>query len=152
MSATNGATTNARSVFIAILTWFGGHTLYNRFKLGRRGMEQFPLPSCHMPAVRLPGRNSGESNSAPSGPRWGGWGRRSRRNGGYNHLRADEPHEEDGLAGRFSLEDDDDDDDDARALGGDTHAWRAPPAAMGASPRVSDDRQRPGVNQGLVDI
>jgi cation-dependent mannose-6-phosphate receptor len=128
------------SILIAILTWFGGHTLYNRFFLHRRGLDQFPLPRCSAPKLSLGGNSDGERPARS-------WGfRRSQR--GYNHLRT-EPDEEDSLAAaRFSLEDEDDE-DDARALGGEVNAWR------GHTPRRSSDdgdRPRVGAHQGLVDL
>lgn len=134
------------SIGIAILTWFVGQTLYNRFHLGRRGMAQFPIPgfSCGCPA----------SNNNTEQPPRRGWGlnrgRRSQR--GYNHL-ATEPDEEDSLAAaRFSLTDDEDE-DDARALGGEVDAWRGTgyrrSQELGA---MGGDGERVGAHQGLVNL
>jgi cation-dependent mannose-6-phosphate receptor len=105
------------SVIIAILTWFGGHTLYNRFYLKKSGMDVFPIPKCHRPpGVRLPQPISSSDGSAQPRRSWSApWKRRSQR-AGYNHLRQD-PNEEDHLAARFSI-DDEDEDEDARVLGG----------------------------------
>lgn len=128
------------------MSWFAGQTLYNRFKLGRRGMDQFPIPHFHKPSVQLPSfRGHGEEGGAPR-PRWGVFKRRSQRNG-YNHLRQD-PDEEDRLAAsRFSL-----DDDEEADVGAEVNAWRTPDV----SGRASDENQRPsgsvGVHQGLVDL
>ncbi|TXT10920.1 hypothetical protein VHUM_01671 [Vanrija humicola] len=143
-------------IAVALLTWFGGHSLYNRFYLGRRGLDQFPLPRFSAPKLSLP--TVGRRSDAPAAPprRWSLFkGRRSQRNG-YSHVRADDGGEEDRLAGaRFSLDDSDDeyqyDDQDARAINSELNAWRT-------SPRQSTERAngRPeptvGVHQGLVDI
>lgn len=131
------------------MSWFAGQTLYNRLKLGRRGMDQFPIPRLHKPSVQLPSfRGPGDGEPRP---RWGVFKRRSQRNG-YNHLRQD-PDEEDRLAAaRFSLDDDEEND-----VGAEVNAWRTPDV----SGRASDDSQgapgaqRPsgvGVHQGLVDL
>lgn len=77
--------------------------------------------------------------------------RRSER-AGYNHIRADEPDEEDHLANRFSLEDDDDH-EDARVLGGEMEAWRRSGDEEEANPRPAfggGSSSAPGVHQGLV--
>lgn len=122
-------------MLIAILTWFGGHTLYNRFFLQRRGLDQFPIPRC-APKLHL-----GSGDSERPARRWGF--RRSQRSG-YNHLRT-EPDEEDSLAAaRFSLEDEDE--DDASALGGEINAWR------GQRRSGEDVEPRVGAHQGLVDL
>ncbi|WWC60243.1 uncharacterized protein I303_102809 [Kwoniella dejecticola CBS 10117] len=140
---------------IAIITWFGGHTLYNRFYLNRRGLSQFPVPSFSLPKIALPKR--GADSSSSNGPRWGAWRRRSNR-AGYTGIRADE-HEEEGFAGRFSL-DDDELDEDAEDLtgvgvGNEAHAWRS--QANGSSTVAGDGAgggkgKNVGVHQGLVDI
>jgi cation-dependent mannose-6-phosphate receptor len=137
-------------LLIAVLTWFLGHTLYNRFFLKLRGRDQFPIPS--VPSLHLPSMPSlGKSGSAASAakPNWG-WQRRSQR-AGYGHVRAEEDDEEEGFAGRFSLEDEDEDAEDltgqgldARALGGNAGVWRDTPAR--------EEEGRVGVHQGLVDI
>lgn len=130
------------------MSWFAGQTLYNRLKLGRRGMDQFPIPRFHKPSVQLPSFRGQGEEGAPR-PRWGVFKRRSQRNG-YNHLRQD-PDEEDRLAAaRFSLDEDEEND-----VGAEVNAWRTPDV----SGRASDDSQgaqRPsgsvGVHQGLVDL
>lgn len=150
--------TNARSIAVAVLTWFGGHSLYNRFYLGRRGLDQFPLPRFSAPKLSLPSVVN-RSTAAPAAPprRWSLFkGRRSQRNG-YSQVRADDGGEEDRLAGaRFSLDDSDDeyqyDDQDARAINSELNAWRTSPRQ--SSERTNGGRQEPtvGVHQGLVDI
>jgi cation-dependent mannose-6-phosphate receptor len=134
---------------IAILTWFGGYTLYNRFFLKKRGLEQFPIPRFSMPSLSLP---SFKKSSEPSRPRWG-FGRRSQRGGGYTAMNQDETEH---FAGRFSLSSEDEDEDhredltgggeDARVLGGEAREWRGQ--------RRSQEREegRVGVHQGLVDV
>ncbi|WWD16563.1 hypothetical protein CI109_100990 [Kwoniella shandongensis] len=141
-------------LFIAILTWFGGLTLYNRLYLKKRGLSQFPIPSFHLPSISLPGTKSSSAtgNGTSSGqPRWGSWGRRSNRSGagGYSSIRAEaaEDDEEEGFAGRFSLEDDDEDAEDL--TGGETDAWRSHGHANGAKAKGNGSV---GVHQGLVDI
>ncbi|CAK9785766.1 mannose 6-phosphate receptor domain-containing protein [Cutaneotrichosporon oleaginosum] len=135
-------------VVVAILTWFGGHTLYNRFYLKRRGMDVFPIPKCHRPpGVHLPQPISSSDGSAQPRRSWSApWKRRSQR-AGYNHLRQD-PNEEDHLAARFSI-DDDEDEDDAHVLGGEMQAWR-----QGGDVEVSrtstSNEETVGVHQGLV--
>ncbi|BEI97628.1 hypothetical protein CcaverHIS631_0212170 [Cutaneotrichosporon cavernicola] len=135
-------------VAVAILTWFGGHTLYNRFYLKRSGMDIFPFPKCHRPpGVRLPQPISSSDGSAQPRRSWSApWKRRSQR-AGYNHLRQD-PNEEDHLAARFSI-DDDDDDDDARVLGGEMEAWRQSGEEEAARLSSASDRETVGLHQGL---
>ncbi|WVW80082.1 hypothetical protein I302_102055 [Kwoniella bestiolae CBS 10118] len=137
---------------IAILTWFGGHTLYNRFYLGRRGAAQFPL--FHIPKISLPTFKSQSNGESSTGPKWGSWRRRSQRSGGgYTSVRADENDEEEGFAGRFSL-DDDELDADAEDLTGvnETNAWRNQGASIGANGDGANGKKNVGVHQGLVDI
>ncbi|KAK8861528.1 hypothetical protein IAR55_002350 [Kwoniella newhampshirensis] len=140
-------------LFIAILTWFGGVTLYNRFYLHKRGLSQFPIPSLHMPSVALPTFGSKTtSDNGTSKPGWGSWRRRSARSG-YSSIRAEatEDDEEEGFAGRFSLEDDDEDAEDL--TGGETDAWRNHGAnAKGKIPGLASGTGTVGVHQGLVDI
>lgn len=139
------------SVLVAILTWFGGVTLYNRFYLKRRGMEQFPIPRfSRLPGVRLPQPVSSSDGSAQPRRSWSApWKRRSQR-AGYNHLRQD-PHEEEHLAARFSLDDEDDDEDDARVLGGEMEAWRRSGEEESRLPASSSSNgDVVGVHQGLV--
>jgi cation-dependent mannose-6-phosphate receptor len=138
------------SVIIAILTWFGGHTLYNRFYLKKSGMDVFPIPKCHRPpGVRLPQPISSSDGSAQPRRSWSApWKRRSQR-AGYNHLRQD-PNEEDHLAARFSI-DDEDEDEDARVLGGEMEAWRRSGDEEAARPSASTSNgETVGVHQGLV--
>lgn len=140
---------NICSLAVALVSWFAGQTLYNRFKLGRRGMDQFPIPRLHKPSVQLPSFHGNGDEGGSRRPRWGVFKRRSQRNG-YNHLRQD-PDEEDRLAAsRFSLDDDDEND-----VGAEVNAWRTPDVPS----RSSDDSQRAqrpsgtvGVHQGLVDL
>ncbi|KAL1410371.1 hypothetical protein Q8F55_004379 [Vanrija albida] len=145
-------------IAVAVLTWFGGHSLYNRFYLGRRGLDQFPLPRFSAPKLSLPTVGGARANSAAAPaprPRWSLFKRRSQR-AGYSHVRADDGGEEDRLAGaRFSLDDTDDeyqyDDQDARAINSEMNAWRTSPRQ---SSERTGQRQEPtvGVHQGLVDI
>lgn len=145
---------------MALLTWFGGVTLYNRIHLKRRGMDQFPLPSFKLPSLSgLFGRTG--SNASSGAPKSGfGWRRRSQRGGtaGYSNIRADEYDEGEGFAGRFSLDDDDDLDDqdaqnltsqsvEARALAGEANAWRSQPAAGQGGAGSGGNAGR-----GLVDV
>jgi len=128
-------------LLIAVLTWFMGHTLYNRLYLKRTGLSQFPIPQS-LPSLPF----MGKSESSPSKPRWG-FGRRSQRNG-YQGIRADEHDEEEHFAGRFSLDDDDEEDltggaEDARALGGEANAWR------GQTQGGSQSHPTLGVHRGL---
>lgn len=143
----NAHSTADISILVALLTWFGGHTLYNRFYLGRRGIEQFPVPRCSRPpGVRLPQPVSSSDGSAQP-RRWSApWKRRSQR-AGYNHIRQN-PNEEDHLAARFSL-DDDEDEDDAHVLGGEMEAWRRSADDEAHRPPVSNG-ETVGVHQGLV--
>jgi cation-dependent mannose-6-phosphate receptor len=128
------------------LTWFAGHTFYNRFYLKKRGIDQFPVPHVSMPQIKLP---SFKRASAPSGPKWG-FGRRSQRTG-YTAMNQDETQH---FAGRFSLSDDDEDDhedltggaEDARVLGGEAREWRGQPR------REEVEEGRVGVHRGLVDV
>ncbi|WVQ83617.1 hypothetical protein IAT38_005758 [Cryptococcus sp. DSM 104549] len=135
---------------IAFFTWFGGHTIYNRFYLNRRGLSQFPIPS--LPSWHIPSLSLGRSNdtSQPSGPRWGGWRRRSARSG-YSGVRADDNDEEEGFAGRFSLEESDEDAEDLTGSGvaGEQNAWRSHRGQQGAG---EAGKGTVGVHQGLVDI
>lgn len=134
------------SLAVAFVTWLGGHTLYNRFYLNRRGFDQFPIPSFHIPS--MPSFSRSSDGSGPSKPRWGRWSQRS----GYSGIRADENDEDEGFAGRFSLEDDDGDAEDLTgrnvgALGEEANAWRgAPGQANGVQ------QAKVGVHQGLVDV
>ncbi|WWC68691.1 uncharacterized protein I206_102625 [Kwoniella pini CBS 10737] len=139
---------------IAIITWFGGHTLYNRYYLKRSGLSQFPIPSFSFPKIALPKTGRSTENTSGNGPRWGAWRRRSNRSG-YTGIRADE-HEEEGFAGRFSLDDDelDDDAEDLTGVGNEANAWRS--HANGSSVNANGDSsgkgKNVGVHQGLVDI
>ncbi|KAK4687626.1 cation-dependent mannose-6-phosphate receptor, partial [Tremellales sp. Uapishka_1] len=133
---------------IAILTWFGGHTLYNRYYLRLRGREQFPFPSLSAPSLSLPSLPFRRKDASAARPAWGF--RRSQRSG-YNHVRAEENDEETGFAGRFSLDDGEDEDEedltgmeDARALGGNVWSERTGGQGTGGA--------KVGVHQGLVDI
>ncbi|GFZ42625.1 hypothetical protein JCM24511_00342 [Saitozyma sp. JCM 24511] len=155
---------------IAFLTWFFGHTLYNRFYLKRRGLAQFPLPSFTFPKLSAGSIRNPFTRAEPSRPRFG-FGRRSR--AGYANVRADEGYdEEDGFAGRFSLEDDEDAEDLTgegvqvganAALGEETDAWRgaAAPGGMGRATNGTtvggggghgSGKPKLGAHQGLVDI
>ena len=144
---TGGDRTDSR-LFIAILTWFFGHTLYNRFYMQKRGIDQFPVPHISVPKVSMPSFK--KSNTGSSKPNWG-FGRRSQRNGGYSVMNQDETQH---FVGRYSLSDDDDDEhenltggaEDARVLGGEAREWR------GQSRPEPRDENRPGVHQGLVDV
>jgi cation-dependent mannose-6-phosphate receptor len=157
------------SFLIAFLTWFFGHTLYNRFYLKRRGLAQFPLPSFTLPKLSAGSIRNPFTRAEPSRPRFG-FGRRSR--AGYANVRADEGYdEEDGFAGRFSLEDDEDAEDLTgegvqvganAALGEETDAWRgaAAPGGMGRATNGTtvgggghgSGKPKLGAHQGLVDI
>ncbi|OCF42427.1 hypothetical protein I317_03802 [Kwoniella heveanensis CBS 569] len=156
---------------IAIFTWFGGHTIYNRFYLKRRGLAQFPMPSLSFPRVKLPTMPSSSgraANKSSQKPGWGSWGRRSQRShNGYSNIRADEDDEEEGFAGRFSLEDDDEDAEDltglgnghsnasgsaADGLGSETNAWRNQANVNGSSASGQGKGKSVGLHQGLVDI
>lgn len=137
------------SLAIAVLTWFAGHTFYNRFYLSKRGLDQFPLPRFPLPSIRLP---TFKKSSEASRPKWG-FGRRSQR-GGYTAMNQDETQ---GFAARYSLSDDDEDEgphedltgggEDARVLGGEAREWRGQSAGRGAQPSGGV-----GVHQGLVDV
>ena len=135
-------------LFIAILTWFAGHTLYNRFYLERRGLSQFPLPQS-LPKLKLPSFQK-SSSGEPSRPSWG-FGRRSQRGGAYSAMNTDESQ---GFAARYSLDSDDDDEhedltgggEDARVLGGEAREWR------GEARRDGPSGGSVGVHQGLVDV
>ncbi|ODN80657.1 hypothetical protein L202_02836 [Cryptococcus amylolentus CBS 6039] len=139
---------------IAFLTWFGGVTMYNRLKLKRRGIDQFPLPdfsSWHLPSIHLPSRsNVNSSSNGASRPGWGSWNRRS---SGYSNVRADEhDDEETGFAGRFSLEESDEDAEDLTTVGvGEANVWR-----NHQQERDSTDEQGKGKGRaehgGLVDV
>jgi cation-dependent mannose-6-phosphate receptor len=163
------------SFLIAFLTWFFGHTLYNRFYLKRRGLAQFPLPSFTLPKLSAGSIRNPFTRAEPSRPRFG-FGRRSR--AGYANVRADEGYdEEDGFAGRFSLEDDEDAEDLTgegvqvganAALGEETDAWRGAGAAGvgratngttvggggggGHGHGHGSGKPKLGAHQGLVDI
>ncbi|WRT65640.1 uncharacterized protein IL334_002585 [Kwoniella shivajii] len=144
---------------IAIMIWLGGVTLYNRFYLKRTGWSQFPIPSFHLPKIALPNVGLGRSQAASgsgsnTGPKWGSWGRRSQRSG-YSGIRADDDDEEEGFAGRFSLEDDDMDAEDltgAHGLGGDTNVWRNQNNTSNGINGSENNGKNVGVHQGLVDI
>jgi cation-dependent mannose-6-phosphate receptor len=104
------------SIAITSIIYLLFHTLYNRFILGYRGWDQLPHPS--IPSFQFPSMNFfQQSRSSPS---WGSW-----RRGGYGHVGAVDPDDDEGqgFAGRFSLEDDEAD-QDARALAGDPSVWR----------------------------
>jgi cation-dependent mannose-6-phosphate receptor len=108
-------------------------------------MDQFPVPSVSAP--KLPKLGRGDN----SGPKPWSFGRRSQR--GYSGLRSDEhAQENESFAGRFSLDDDEDEDltgtgaEDARALGGETDAWR------GQRSNGTEGQSKVGVHQGLVDV
>ena len=80
-----------------------------------------------------------------------GWRRRSQRSG-YSGIRVDENDEEEGFAGRFSLEEDDEDAEDLTgqrvgALGDEANAWRGDAAKSNGV-----QQGKVGVHQGLVDI
>ncbi|OWT35456.1 hypothetical protein J008_07055 [Cryptococcus neoformans] len=90
-------------VVIAILTWFGGLTLYNRLYLKRRGLSQFPLPSFDYQSISLPPRNSAEH----PGPNWDSSRRRPSRSGGYRPVQTEGHDREERFAPRFSLDDGD---------------------------------------------
>jgi hypothetical protein len=142
-------------LFIAILTWFLGHTLYNRFFLQRRGKDILPLPN--FSKFKLPSLPSRSSSTGQSGPKWGSW-RRSARSG-YSGIRAEEGDEHEGFAGRFSLDDDDEDLDDGpdEILGEDRDAWRDIPgrtdtSGTGAGGGNGKGKGRVGVHQGLTDV
>jgi cation-dependent mannose-6-phosphate receptor len=142
-------------LFIAILTWFLGHTLYNRFFLQRRGRDILPLPSfSKLKLPSLPSRSGSSGSGSQSGPKWGSW-RRSARSG-YSGIRAEEGDEHEGFAGRFSLDDDDEDLDDGpdEILGEDRDAWRDIPGRTGgdASSNGGKGKGRVGVHQGLTDV
>ncbi|WVN85701.1 uncharacterized protein L203_100851 [Cryptococcus depauperatus CBS 7841] len=133
---------------IAILTWFGGLTLYNRFVLKRRGLSQFPVPSFHFPSISLKSSLSSESSK----PRWGSWRRRSNQ-AGYNHIRADDNDEEDGFAGRFSLEESDEDAEDLTAAGvGDASVWRSHQQDQQREGGHNKGKAKVGAHEGLVNI
>jgi len=148
------------SVLIAFLTWFFGHTLYNRFYLKRAGSEIFPFPSLKkwsLPKPRIPG--FGKSDSAPKR----GFGWNSRRSGGYSNIRADDHDEEEQFASRFSLEDDDEDAADlspsivgSRVLGEEANAWRGERSngtgTGGIGTGSTGKQPKLGAHQGLVDI
>ncbi|WWC87820.1 uncharacterized protein L201_002712 [Kwoniella dendrophila CBS 6074] len=147
---------------IAIFTWFGGHTLYNRFYLKRTGLSQFPLPSSlSLPKIKLPSigksSQSGSGSGSGSGPKWGSWRRRSHRSNGYIGIRADEDDEEEGFAARFSLDDDDLDNDaedltSTNGLGNETNAWRNQSNGGVATGDVNNKGKNVPLHQGLVDI
>ncbi len=150
------------SLAIAFFTWFGAHTLYNRYYLKLRGASQFPIPT--FPSIRLPsffqrspntqnGFGGGSSSTTNSKPGWGSWRRRSQRSSGYNAIRADEVDEEEGFAARFSLDDEDEEGlEDARALGNETNAWRGHTAVGGPAAQSDTQEGAVGVHQGLVQI
>jgi cation-dependent mannose-6-phosphate receptor len=142
-------------LFIAILTWFLGHTLYNRFFLQRRGKDILPLPS--FSKFKLPPLPSRSSSTGQSGPKWGSWRRSSR--SGYSGIRAEEGDEHEGFAGRFSLDDDDEDLDDGpdEITEEDRDAWRDIPGRIDASGAGAVNgngkgKGRVGVHQGLTDV
>ncbi|EIW66804.1 hypothetical protein M231_01432 [Tremella mesenterica] len=128
-------------LLIAIMTWFLGHTLYNRLYLKRRGLDQFPIPSLpSLPHIRLPFQRK----EADPGPSWGSW----RRHGQYTSLHAEDHDETEGLAGRFSIDDEDERDgaQDAHPLvEEEADAWRSGPKTVKQGGAV-------GVHQGLVDV
>lgn len=85
-------------------------TLYNRFYLGLRGLDQFPkIPcvSCNWAVDLISWAHDkiiGRGDGFVGGPRLGGWSSRARN--GFQRV----PEEEEGILrdGRFSLDDDDD--------------------------------------------
>jgi len=134
------------SLAIAFFTWLGGQTLYNRFYLKRRGRDQFPFSSLHLPGFSRSG------HTGPSLPGLGSFRRRSQR-AGYSGIRAEENDEDEGFARRFSLEEDDEDAEDLTgqrvgALGEEANAWRGAP--NGQANGVQQGKV--GVHQGLVDV
>lgn len=149
------------SLLIAFLTWFLGHTLYNRFFLKRHGREIFPFPN--FGGLKLPTTLSGSKGTGnKSGPKWGSWRRSDRSRSGYSNVRADEHEhdEQEGFAGRFSLEDDEFDEDERElsgsGLGEDRDAWRDIPgrADDSAHDQVSNGKGKGkvGVHQGLTQV
>lgn len=141
-------------LFIAVLTWFLGHTLYNRFFLQRRGKDILPLPS--FSKLKLPSLPSRSGSTGQTGPKWGSWRRSSR--SGYSGIRAEEGDENEGFAGRFSLDDDDEDlDGPDEILGEDRDAWRDIPGRTGGDASSGGNgngkgKGRVGVHQGLTDV
>ena len=141
-------------LFIAVLTWFLGHTLYNRFFLQRRGRDILPLPS--FSGLRLPSLPSRSGSANQTGPKWGSWRRSSR--SWYDGIRAEEGDENEGFASRFSLDDDDEDlDGPDEILGEDRDAWRDIPGRTGgdasdATGGNGKGKGRVGVHQGLTDV
>lgn len=139
---------------MAIVAYFLGLTIYNIFSLGLKGVDAIPRPSLpSFPSFSLPSFSTLFSRDPrrPAGPSfWRGGRNRGAGGNGYGHIRTYEDEEEDGFAGRFSLDDEDEDEEggNARALGGDV--WRDVPA------RGVGNQQRPKTNTstqgGLVNL
>jgi cation-dependent mannose-6-phosphate receptor len=96
------------SLLIAIVAYLVAGTLYNRFALGLRGMDQIPRISFFSFSDTMDFlKRITESCRGGSRPRqWGSWGERNRYSG-FGRLAAEE--EESIAHGRFSLEDEDED-------------------------------------------
>lgn len=92
------------------------------------------------------------SSSSQSGPKWGSW-RRSQ-GSGYSGIRAEENDENEGFAGRFSLDDDELDEGPDEILGEDRDAWRDIPgrASGGAGDSNGKGKGKVGVHQGLTNV
>lgn len=150
------------------MTWFLGHTLYNRFFLKRRGRDIFPFPHfSNFKIPSLPSRPRAGGSAAQSGPKWGSWRRSTANRSGYSGIRADEHDhdEQEGFAGRFSLDDDEIDEEERGAgslgLGEDRDAWRdipgrdsedAQPSNGHASGGKGKGKGKVGVHQGLTHV
>ena len=144
------------------MTWFLGHTLYNRFFLKRRGRDIFPIPN-FLSNLRVPSLPSrpGSGTSGQSGPKWGSWRRSAGSRSGYSNIRADEHDhdEQEGFAGRFSLDDDELEEEERgqSGLGEDRDAWRDIPGRADDGLASSDEQTRKGkgkvgVHQGLTHV
>jgi cation-dependent mannose-6-phosphate receptor len=139
------------------LTWFLGHTLYNRFFLQRRGKDILPLPNLSkfkLPSIPSRGSGSGQSQS---GPKWGSWRRSQGSGNGYSGIRAEENDENEGFAGRFSLDDDDElDEGPDEILDEDRDAWRdIPGRSTGGGADTNGNgkgKGKVGVHQGLTNV
>lgn len=106
----------------------------------------------------LPNRESGSTQSG-SGPNWGSWRRSSGSRSGYSNVRADEHDhdEQEGFAGRFSLDDDDDESEaEERGLGEDRDAWRDIPGRVDENgsneEQTRKGKGKVGVHQGLTHV
>lgn len=106
---------------------------------------------------------SRSGSSGQSGPKWGSWRRSAGSRSGYSNVRADEHDhdEQEGFAGRFSLEDDELEEEErgesGLGLGEDRDAWRDIPGRADDNPSTasSDEQTRKGkgkvgVHQGLA--